>query len=142
MAQQKNDEPKYDFPAGLGQPALRALKKAGYTRLEQFTAIKESELSKLHGVGPKAIGMIREALNAKRQAFADSEAATASKKEQVFDSPIGWVKSHIREYENSDGKKGHLWRGLPTLLLTTRIFHSLSTPTQSSHLRPPASSIL
>ncbi len=40
--------------------------------------------------------------------------------EPVFDSPVGNVKSHIREYVQSDGKKGHLYRGLPTLLLTTR----------------------
>jgi len=40
--------------------------------------------------------------------------------ETVFDSPTGWVKSHIREYVESDGKKGHVWRGLTTLLLTTR----------------------
>jgi deazaflavin-dependent oxidoreductase (nitroreductase family) len=41
-------------------------------------------------------------------------------KEQIFDSPTGWVRSHIRAYVESDGKEGHLWRGLPTLLLTTR----------------------
>lgn len=41
-------------------------------------------------------------------------------KERVFDSPIGWVQSHIKEYIESDGKKGHRWRGYPTLLLTTR----------------------
>jgi deazaflavin-dependent oxidoreductase (nitroreductase family) len=40
--------------------------------------------------------------------------------EQVFDSPKGWVKDHIRDYVTSDGRKGHRWRGLPTLLLTTR----------------------
>jgi deazaflavin-dependent oxidoreductase (nitroreductase family) len=43
----------------------------------------------------------------------------ASKKE-IFDSPKGWVKSHIQEYVESEGQKGHRWRGLPTLLLTTR----------------------
>ena len=41
-------------------------------------------------------------------------------KEPVFDSPTGWVKSHIQEYVDSDGKKGHLWRGMTTLLLITR----------------------
>jgi deazaflavin-dependent oxidoreductase (nitroreductase family) len=41
-------------------------------------------------------------------------------KEKVFDNPTGWVKSHIREYVESDGKRGHRWRGLPALLLTTR----------------------
>jgi deazaflavin-dependent oxidoreductase (nitroreductase family) len=38
----------------------------------------------------------------------------------IFDSPTGWVADHIRSYVESDGRKGHLWRGLPTLLLTTR----------------------
>lgn len=41
-------------------------------------------------------------------------------KEKVFDNPTGWVKSHIRAYVESEGQKGHRWRGLPTLLLTTR----------------------
>ena len=40
--------------------------------------------------------------------------------EKVYDSPTGFVKDHIREYVESDGKKGYLWRGVPTLLLTTR----------------------
>ena len=38
---------------------------------------------------------------------------------KIFDSPIGWVRSHIKDYVATDGKKGHSWRGLPTLLLTT-----------------------
>ena len=40
--------------------------------------------------------------------------------QQIFDSAPGWVRSHIRDYVDSDGEKGHLWRGDPTLLLTTR----------------------
>jgi len=41
-------------------------------------------------------------------------------KEPVYDSPSGWVKSHIQEYVETDGEKGHQWRGVTTLLLTTR----------------------
>ena len=41
-------------------------------------------------------------------------------KQEIIDSPIGWVKSHIKDYVDTDGKKGHRWRGYPTLLLTTR----------------------
>jgi deazaflavin-dependent oxidoreductase (nitroreductase family) len=41
-------------------------------------------------------------------------------KEKVFDNPTAYVKSHISSYVESDGKDGHLWRGLPTLLLITR----------------------
>ena len=41
-------------------------------------------------------------------------------KKTVVDSPTKWVNNHIREYVESDGKKGHTWRGYPTLLLTTK----------------------
>lgn len=40
--------------------------------------------------------------------------------EEVFDSPTGWVRDHIRNYVESNGEKGHEWRGITTLLLTTR----------------------
>ncbi|NDF88162.1 MAG: nitroreductase family deazaflavin-dependent oxidoreductase, partial [Actinobacteria bacterium] len=38
---------------------------------------------------------------------------------KVIDSPVGWVQDHIRSYVESNGKEGHIWRGVPTLLLTT-----------------------
>lgn len=41
-------------------------------------------------------------------------------KQEIIDSPTGWVKSHIKDYVETDGKRGHRWRGYPTLLLTTR----------------------
>jgi deazaflavin-dependent oxidoreductase (nitroreductase family) len=37
----------------------------------------------------------------------------------ILDSPVEWVNNHIRDYVESDGRKGHDWRGYPTLLLTT-----------------------
>ena len=40
--------------------------------------------------------------------------------EEVFDSPTGWIAAHIREYVATDGAQGHCWRGVYTLLLTTR----------------------
>jgi deazaflavin-dependent oxidoreductase (nitroreductase family) len=40
--------------------------------------------------------------------------------EEVFDSPSGWVADHIRRYLATDGRDGHEWRGVNTLLLTTR----------------------
>ena len=41
-------------------------------------------------------------------------------KKKIFGSPKGWVKKHIDEYVESEGKKGHRWSGYPALLLTTR----------------------
>jgi deazaflavin-dependent oxidoreductase (nitroreductase family) len=40
--------------------------------------------------------------------------------EEVHDCPIGWVNQHIRGYVESDGRHGHHWHGVDTLLLTTR----------------------
>ena len=75
MPQTTGDQSKNDFPAGLAQPALRALSAAGYTRLEQFTRVTEADLLKLHGMGPKALGLLRSALQARGLAFADSDKA-------------------------------------------------------------------
>ncbi len=62
--------PGSDFPPGLGQPALRALAGAGLQRLEQVAARRESEILQLHGVGPRALALLRQALAAKGLAFA------------------------------------------------------------------------
>jgi deazaflavin-dependent oxidoreductase (nitroreductase family) len=40
--------------------------------------------------------------------------------DQIFDSPTGWVAEHINDYVATGGKRGHLWKGVPTLLLITR----------------------
>ncbi|MFF7309505.1 MULTISPECIES: nitroreductase/quinone reductase family protein [unclassified Streptomyces] len=40
--------------------------------------------------------------------------------DEVLDSPTGWVATHVRRYVASEGSKGHIWYGKPTLLLTTR----------------------
>jgi hypothetical protein len=56
MAAMSDDLPK------IGAPATRALTAAGYTRLSQLTQVSEAELLALHGVGPRAIRILREAL--------------------------------------------------------------------------------
>ncbi len=45
-----------------GGPASRALELAGYTTLESVAEVPDEELLVLHGVGPKAVRIIREAL--------------------------------------------------------------------------------
>ena len=63
--------PDQSLPAGLSKPAQRALAAAGYTRLEQLADVSEAELGRLHGMGPKAIGLLRTALAERGLAFAD-----------------------------------------------------------------------
>jgi hypothetical protein len=59
-----------DFPPGIGQPALRALAGAGYTRLEQLTRAREADLLQLHGFGPKALRLLAAALASRGKSFA------------------------------------------------------------------------
>lgn len=39
---------------------------------------------------------------------------------EVHDSPSSWVADHIQKYVETDGEQGHIWNGVPTLLLTTK----------------------
>jgi len=57
-------------------PASRALTAAGYTRLSQLTQVSEAELRSLHGMGPKAIRILREALAEQGLSFASDPRAT------------------------------------------------------------------
>lgn len=31
-----------------------------------------------------------------------------------------WIEDHLRRYKETNGEEGHIWRGVPTLLLTTK----------------------
>ena len=59
-----------DLPK-LAAPARRALLGAGYTRLEHLTEVKESDVMKLHGMGPNAMRVLRDALQERGLSFRD-----------------------------------------------------------------------
>lgn len=50
-------------------PAERALVNTKITRLEQLTQYSEKEILALHGMGPKAVGILKQALKAKKLSF-------------------------------------------------------------------------
>jgi hypothetical protein len=58
-----------EFPKGVSQPALRALAAAEFNKLSDLTRITEAELPKLHGMGPKAITILRAALQERGLSF-------------------------------------------------------------------------
>jgi DNA-directed RNA polymerase alpha subunit len=57
--------PEPGLPDGIAAPAMRALAAAGYTDLAQLAGVPEAELRRLHGMGPKALGRIKQALAAR-----------------------------------------------------------------------------
>lgn len=63
----KNNKPG-DFPS-IGAPATRALLNEKITTLTQIAKHTEEELLELHGMGPKAIGILKKALAAKGLSF-------------------------------------------------------------------------
>jgi DNA-directed RNA polymerase alpha subunit len=48
-----------DLPTSIGRPALGALRAAGMTRLSEVARRPEKELLALHGLGPKAVRLLR-----------------------------------------------------------------------------------
>ena len=71
-------EPADEWPLRAESPARQALRAVGVTRLAELTKYSEQELLKLHGVGPKAIRLFREALAARGLTFAPPRSPTGS----------------------------------------------------------------
>ena len=57
------------FPPGVGGPALRALSAAGIRSVDDLARWTEADLARLHGMGPKALGALRGALEASGRSF-------------------------------------------------------------------------
>jgi predicted flap endonuclease-1-like 5' DNA nuclease len=58
----KSESTANSLPHAIGNPATTALEMRGVTELSQLAAWTEKELSELHGVGPKAVSILRGAL--------------------------------------------------------------------------------
>ncbi len=56
-------------PKGVAKPAQRALVAAGYTSVDQLTHAREADLATLHGMGPKALDILRDALRQSGKSF-------------------------------------------------------------------------
>ncbi len=69
---QRHDRQEADFPDGLSAPARRALAAAGYSWLEQLAGASEDGITRLHGIGPRALDLLRHALSARGLSFAAS----------------------------------------------------------------------
>jgi hypothetical protein len=62
-----------DWRAGVGAPARRALAAAGVDSPEELATRTEQELLALHGMGPKAMGVLRAALAERGLVFAAAD---------------------------------------------------------------------
>jgi hypothetical protein len=60
-----------EFPPRMGKVSRRELALAGFTRFEELTKTTPKELLAIHGVGKKAIDILREELGSRGMTFAD-----------------------------------------------------------------------
>ncbi|MGK3961739.1 helix-hairpin-helix domain-containing protein [Sorangium sp. So ce118] len=70
MPSKTKEQTESALPKGIGKPATRALASVGISRLDQVARLTEAELLALHGVGPKAVGVIKAALEAQGKSLA------------------------------------------------------------------------
>jgi len=66
------DKPVGGFLSLLGAPARRAMAQAGISTLAELSQHSEAEILNLHGVGPKTLPALRQALADAGLAFAGS----------------------------------------------------------------------
>lgn len=86
---------KTEFPASMGQVAARELANAGYTKLKQLTKVTEAELLKIHGVGPKAVRILRVLLAEKGMSF-----GTASKPQVKQEASASTVEKFMGKLDH------------------------------------------
>ncbi len=60
--------PETDLPK-IAAPAQRALAAAGVHQLKDLTKFSEAEVKKWHGLGPNALGKLRQAMDEKGLSF-------------------------------------------------------------------------
>ena len=63
------------FPQGMSGPSLRALANAGVHCMDDLARWSEADLASLHGMGPKTLMLLREALTARYGQRADTRSA-------------------------------------------------------------------
>ncbi len=68
-AEEMNNKFGEAFPS-IGAPAFRAIDSIGIKKLADLTKYTEEELLDLHGFGPKALRILKQALKEKSMSFA------------------------------------------------------------------------
>lgn len=79
-ARTKNDLPK------IGAPATRALAATGITSLKQVSLWREEDLAQLHGMGPKALDILKKALKENGLAFKSGKPKTKAQNSKASKS--------------------------------------------------------
>jgi hypothetical protein len=89
----------HDLPK-TSAPAQRALEGAGITSLKQLTNVTEAELLMLHGMGQKALGILRDALQTQGLSFRESKKTTGEKMDKSIRTYLDNIRSENGQLQN------------------------------------------
>lgn len=113
--------PDVPFPR-TSRPALSALETAGYTHLRQLDGVPMRQVLALHGMGPKGVGHLRDAMAAHGWAFADDDPTVGAARGGVVSTqlqntgrndnqteatgvdPVAWVESLPTQRQVEQGR--------------------------------------
>jgi hypothetical protein len=96
------------LPLAIGRPATNALNAAGVTCLDDLRKMTEKEIAELHGVGPKAIGILKAALDECNLCLLAPKNIKPKKYEMIDGFQIKYHANGITRWS-----KGKLVNGLP-----------------------------
>lgn len=74
---------KTPFPKSIGRPATSALENVNINCLEDLSKITEKELADLHGVGPKAIDILKQTLDENKMCLQTPKNVKPKKAEMI-----------------------------------------------------------
>lgn len=88
-----------DLPK-IGAPAQRALQNTGIVNLKQLTKFTEAELIQLHGMGPNALGVLREALKFQGLSFREEKKISGQLMEKTIHTYLDNIRSEDGQLQN------------------------------------------
>lgn len=100
------------FPKSIGRAATSALEVAGIASLEDLSKMTEKELAKLHGVGPKAIGILKQCLDENSMCLMAPKGAKPKKSEVIDGYMIKYHANGVTRWSKGkvvDGQPDGYW---------------------------------
>lgn len=101
------------FPR-TSRPALSALNAAGYTHLQQLNGVPMREVLALHGMGPKVIRALRDAMAEHSWAFADDAPKVGAAKAGLVSSQLENTRQERQPDRATDVDPAEYVESLPT----------------------------
>lgn len=100
------------LPTSIGRPATNALNAANITCVEDLCKMTEKELAGLHGVGPKAMNILKQCLNENKMCLLTPKGIKPKKTELIDGFMIKYHANGVTRWSKGkvvDGQSDGYW---------------------------------